>query len=195
MRIQVVTIFPELFETFLTTSLLGRAIVERSLEVTVHDLRAFAEDGHSTVDDEPYGGGGGMVMKVEPWLRAVRELGRDSKPHRILLSPQGARFTDGKAQELARRDHMILLCGRYEGIDERVRHTVVDEELSIGDYVLSGGELPAMVVIHRSAIIRINQAEVPQLGSLIDVRNSGYGQFQHCLRQGVEHPILGDFLA
>jgi len=147
MRIQVVTIFPELFEPFLTTSLLGRAIVERSLEVTVHDLRIFAEDRHSTVDDEPYGGGGGMVMKVEPWLRAVRELGRDSNPHRILLSPQGVRLTDGKAQELARQDHLILLCGRYEGIDERVRHTVVDEELSIGDYVLSGGELPAMVLI------------------------------------------------
>jgi tRNA (guanine37-N1)-methyltransferase len=99
------------------------------------------------VDDEPYGGGGGMVMIAPPWVRAVRELSTGRSPHRLLLSPQGRRLDDARVQELAAREELLLLCGRYEGIDERVRQLVVDEEVSIGDYVLSGGELPAMVLI------------------------------------------------
>ncbi len=147
MRIAVVTIFPRLFDEFLATSLVGKAVEEGALEVEVHDLRNFTEDRHRTVDDEPYGGGGGMVMKAPPWIAAVRELTRDRQSRRILLSPQGATLTDRKLQELASCRELILMCGRYEGIDERVRKLVVDEELSIGDYVLSGGEIPAMVVI------------------------------------------------
>lgn len=147
MRIQVVTIFPELFEPFLSTSLVGRAVERGLLRVEVHDLRDFTEDRHRSVDDEPYGGGGGMVMTAPPWIRAVRELSGEGRPWRVLLSPQGRRLDDARVRELAGRDELILLCGRYEGIDERVRRTVVDEELSVGDYVLSGGELPAMVVI------------------------------------------------
>jgi tRNA (guanine37-N1)-methyltransferase len=175
MRIQVLTIFPELFGPFLATSLMGRAIAGGLLAVTVRDLRDFAEDRHRSVDDEPYGGGGGMVMMAPPWIRAVRALTAagpvsapgpvsaagaavpvgpaapvgtaDSRPWRVLLSPQGVRLDDAKVRELAARGSLLLLCGRYEGIDERVRQTVVDEEVSIGDYVLSGGELPAMVLI------------------------------------------------
>ena len=147
MRIQVLTIFPELFAPFLSTSLVGRAIEKGILEVGVHDLRGWTEDRHRSVDDEPYGGGGGMVMTAPPWLRAVRGLAGDRHPWRVLMSPQGARLDDAKVRELAGRGDLILLCGRYEGIDERVRETVVDEEVSIGDYVLSGGELPAMVLI------------------------------------------------
>jgi len=168
MRIQVLTIFPELFSPFLATSLVGRAIARGLLAVEVHDLRDFAEDRHRSVDDEPYGGGGGMVMMAPPWIRAVRALTAEAAagegaasaegsegdarragrlPWRVLLSPQGARLDDAKVRELAAREDLILLCGRYEGIDERVRQTVVDEEISIGDYVLSGGELPAMVLI------------------------------------------------
>jgi tRNA (guanine37-N1)-methyltransferase len=147
MRVQVLTIFPELFEPFLSTSLVGRAIEKGLLEVRVHDLRAFTEDRHRSVDDEPYGGGGGMVMTAPPWIRAVRAVSGEGEPWRVLLSPQGARLDEAKVQELAARDDLVLLCGRYEGIDERVRLTVVDEEVSIGDYVLSGGELPAMVLI------------------------------------------------
>jgi tRNA (guanine37-N1)-methyltransferase len=165
-RIQVLTIFPELFGPFLATSLVGRAIERRLLSVEVRDLRDFSEDRHRSVDDEPYGGGGGMVMTAPPWLRAVRAVsaagtvGAESvesvekalppaepPPWRVLLSPQGARLDDAKVRELAGRGSLILLCGRYEGIDERVRLAVVDEEVSIGDYVLSGGELPAMVLI------------------------------------------------
>ncbi|MBW8877036.1 MAG: tRNA (guanosine(37)-N1)-methyltransferase TrmD [Acidobacteria bacterium] len=154
MRVQVLTIFPELFAPFLATSLVGRAIEKGLLEVRVHDLRSFTEDRHRSVDDEPYGGGGGMVMTAPPWIRAVRALSGESgegegeeRPWRVLLSPQGARLDEAKVRELGEKRDLILLCGRYEGIDERVRLTVVDEEVSIGDYVLSGGELPAMVLI------------------------------------------------
>ena len=155
MRVQVLTIFPELFAPFLATSLVGKAIEKGLLEVRVHDLREFTEDRHRSVDDEPYGGGGGMVMTAPPWIRAVRAVGGDAaegrQPWRVLLSPQGSRLDDAKvrqlADRLADRSDLVLMCGRYEGIDERVRLTVVDEEISIGDYVLSGGELPAMVLI------------------------------------------------
>lgn len=147
MQIQVLTIFPELFEPFLSTSLVGRARSAGRLEVAVFDLRDWALDRHRTVDDEPYGGGAGMVMTAPPWIRAVRALDPEHRALRILLSPQGARLDDSKVRQLARQPRLLLLCGRYEGLDERVRLTVVDEELSIGDYVLSGGELPAMVLI------------------------------------------------
>ncbi|MGE5234083.1 MAG: tRNA (guanosine(37)-N1)-methyltransferase TrmD [Acidobacteriota bacterium] len=147
MRIAVITIFPELFGEFLRSSLVGRAIEKGLLQVDVHDLRDFTSDRHRSVDDEPYGGGGGMVMMAPPWLRAVREVGEGWKAWRVLLSPQGARLTDAKVRELGERPGLLLLCGRYEGIDERVIASQVDEEVSIGDYVLSGGELPAMVLI------------------------------------------------
>jgi tRNA (guanine37-N1)-methyltransferase len=150
MRVRVLTIFPELFEPFLSASLIGRAREKGLLDVRVFDLRGYTEDRHRSVDDEPYGGGGGMVMTAPPWIRAVRAVAEGGTPWRVLLSPQGARLDEAKVRELAARaggEGLVLLCGRYEGIDERVRETVVDEEVSIGDYVLSGGELPAMVLI------------------------------------------------
>lgn len=147
MRIQVLTIFPELLAPFLETSLIGRARERGLMEIEVHDLRTYTDDRHRSVDDEPYGGGGGMVMTAQPWLAAVRTLSEATRPRRILLSPQGRRLDEERVRELAEEDDLLLLCGRYEAIDERVTQQVVDEELSIGDYVLSGGELPAMVVI------------------------------------------------
>ena len=147
MRIAVVTIFPEIFGPFVSTSLLGRAVEGGMLDLEIHDLRRFADDRHQSVDDEPYGGGAGMVMMAPPWIRAVGEIGADWSPHRVLLSPQGTRLTDAKVRDLADREGLLLLCGRYEGVDERVREAVVDEEVSIGDYVLSGGEIAAMVLI------------------------------------------------
>lgn len=148
MRIDVITIFPAVFREFLGASLIGRAIAAGLLEVHVHDLRDYTEDPHRSVDDEPYGGGGGMVMTAPPWLQAVRAVAGDGpRPHRILLSPQGERLDDARVLGLAGEERLVLLCGRYEAIDERVRMLVVDSELSIGDYVLSGGEVPAMTVI------------------------------------------------
>ena len=147
MRIDVITIFPELFEPFLRTSLVGRAVADGLLEIAVHDLRDYTADPHRSVDDEPYGGGGGMVMLAAPWIAAVGAISARAEPWRILLSPQGRTLTDALVRELAARPHLLFLCGRYEGIDERVAQTVVDEEISIGDYVLAGGELAAMVVV------------------------------------------------
>ncbi len=148
MRIDVITILPAVFREFLGASLIGRAIAAGLLEVHVHDLRDYAEDPHRSVDDEPYGGGGGMVMTAPPWLRAVRAVSGDGpRPRRILLSPQGERLDDARVRGLAGEERLVLLCGRYEAIDERVRMLVVDSELSVGDYVLSGGEAPAMTVI------------------------------------------------
>ncbi len=145
MHVSVVSIFPELFSSFVSTSLVGAGVERGLLSVAVEDLRRFTDDRHRSVDDEPYGGGGGMVMMAEPWLRAIDELAATGA-WTVLLSPQGGRLTDAKVRELADRKRLLLLCGRYEGVDERVLSRV-DEEISIGDFVLSGGEVPAMVLI------------------------------------------------
>ncbi|MGH2754283.1 MAG: tRNA (guanosine(37)-N1)-methyltransferase TrmD [Actinomycetota bacterium] len=146
MHIDVITLFPELFEPHLSTSLLGKAVAGAKLSVRLHDLRPFGLGRHRSVDDEPYGGGPGMVMRPEPIFAAVEQVRRDDS-RVILLSPRGQRFDHGTARRLADEDHLVLICGRYEGVDERVGLALVDEELSIGDYVLAGGELPALVVI------------------------------------------------
>ena len=147
MRISVLTIFPDLFSGFLRSGVFGRAVGAGILDIRVYDLRDYTDDPHRSVDDEPYGGGGGMVMTAPPWIRAVGEIGSETSAWRILLSPQGRRLDADKVCRLAEREHLLLLCGRYEGIDERVLETVVDEEISIGDYVLSGGETAAMVLM------------------------------------------------
>ena len=146
MRIDVFTIFPEILEGPLRASLLGKAIDAGVVDVRVHDLRTFATDKHRQVDDEAYGGGPGMVMKPEPVFAAVRSLG-DDRGRVILLSPAGRRLDQDLVGELASERHLVLIAGRYEGVDERVVEGLPAQEVSIGDYVLSGGELPALVVI------------------------------------------------
>ena len=151
MRIDVITIFPGLIEPFRTTSLLGAACRDGIVELVVHDLREFTKDRHRTVDDTRYGGGPGMVMRPEPLIEAIEALagpkGETRNARVLLLSPQGRRLDQNWAQELAREEHLVLVCGRYEGVDQRVIEIAVDEEVSIGDYVLAGGELPALVLI------------------------------------------------
>ncbi len=148
MRIDVLTLFPEFFGAPLEASLLGKALERGLMTVEVTDIRDATTDRHRTVDDEPYGGGAGMVMKCEPIFAAVENLrGRNSLEHVILLSPRGRPLNQDKLRELAAVDDMVLLCARYEGVDERVSQGLVTDEISIGDYVLSGGELPALVLI------------------------------------------------
>jgi len=159
MRIDVITIFPGLFEPFRQTSLLGAACREGRVELNVHDLRRWTADRHRTVDDAPYGGGPGMVMKPEPLVAAIEELAgpKGGEAERgawvVLLTPQGRRFDQAHAEDLAGREQLVLVCGRYEGVDQRVIDLAVDEEISIGDYVLAGGELPALAVIE--AVVRL----------------------------------------
>ncbi len=153
MKFDIVTIFPRMVGALLSEGLIARAVERGILDVAVHDLRAFALDRRRSVDDVPYGGGPGMVMKPEPFVRAVEHLRRQrGAPDAIvLMSPQGAPLTHAEAVRLSGLDHVVLLCGRYEGVDERVREHVATEELSIGDYVVSGGELPALVVVEAVA--------------------------------------------
>jgi tRNA (guanine37-N1)-methyltransferase len=150
MRIDVLTIFPGIFETPLRESLLGRAIANGLLEVRVHDIRDHATDRHRQVDDYSFGGGPGMVMKPEPVFAAVEALGEGPK-RVVLLSPAGRRLDQPLVRELANEPWLVLICGRYEGVDERVAQGLPAEEVSIGDYVLSGGEVPALVVLEAVA--------------------------------------------
>jgi tRNA (guanine37-N1)-methyltransferase len=149
MKFDIVTIFPRMFDQPLAEGVVARGVEAGVIDLKVHDLRDFTTDRHRVVDDVPYGGGPGMVMKPEPFfaaLAAIRE--RRGAPNAVaLLTPAGTRFTQDGARRLASIDHVVFLCGRYEGIDERVREALATEEISIGDYVLSGGEVPALAVI------------------------------------------------
>ncbi len=150
-RIDVVTIFPELFEPFLRVSIVGHARERGLVELGVHDLRDFTRDRHRSVDDAPYGGGPGMVMRPEPLVAAIESLAGPKGPERearvVLMSPQGRRLDQASLEALAGLTHLVLVCGRYEGVDQRAIELAVDDEISVGDYVLSGGEVPAMAVI------------------------------------------------
>jgi tRNA (guanine37-N1)-methyltransferase len=150
-RVDVLTIFPGIFPGPLGVGVVGRALESGTLELRAHDLRDHTDDRHRQVDDIPFGGGPGMVLKPEPLVRAVRALrAADPAVRAILLSPQGPRLTQEVVRELASEDHLLLVCGRYQGVDERAREEI-GEELSVGDYVLSGGEVAAMVVVEAVA--------------------------------------------
>ena len=147
LRFDVVTLFPEVFEPVFRAGVVGRAIGRGLVELHAHDLREHTHDRHRQVDDVPYGGGPGMVLKPEPLFEAIEAIRAQNQGPVILLEPWGERFTQEVARELASEPGLVIVCGRYEGIDDRVRESLADREISIGDYVLSGGEVPAMVVI------------------------------------------------
>ncbi|HKD82285.1 MAG TPA: tRNA (guanosine(37)-N1)-methyltransferase TrmD [Candidatus Angelobacter sp.] len=189
MKFEIVTIFPDFFRGPLDYGIVRRAREAGLIEILVHDLRAFTTDRHKTVDDRPFGGGEGMVLKPEPLFACAESLGLASQENRragaaketvLLLSPQGRMFTQGVAEELARLERIVLICGRYEGVDERVAEGLADREVSIGDYVLSGGELGAAVII--DTITRL----VP--GALGNEASAWQESFSATLKAGVNGP-------
>jgi tRNA (guanine37-N1)-methyltransferase len=182
MRIDVFTLFPQVFQPYLETSILHRAIVRELVLINLHNIRDWTTDRHHVTDDEPYGGGGGMVMKPEPIFAAVEGvLGEESDCPVILLTPQGRLFNQSIAYELSEEPKLAFLSGRYEGIDERVRQYLVTDEISIGDYVLTGGELPSLVLI--DTIIRLLPGVLGDPdGALDDSHASGLLEYPHYTR-------------
>lgn len=200
-EIFVVTLFPELFEPYLSTSIVGRAVESGAVRVALHQLRAFGLGKHQSVDDTPYGGGSGMVMRVEPIALCLESIDREQaergapRPHRILLTPQGRPFRQARAMELSELPSVALVCGRYEGFDERVR-SLVDEEISLGDFVMTGGEVAAMAII--DACVRLLpgvlgndqsaacESHDPRLGGLLE-----YPQYTRPVEfRGMEVPAV-----
>ena len=147
MKFDIVTIFPDIFGSYFNESILKRAQKEKLIEIKIHNLRDFTKNIRKTVDDTPYGGGAGMVLKVEPIFDCLKSIKKSEKTRTILFSAKGKRLTQMDVQRLSQYENLIMICGRYEGVDERVAQNLVDEEISIGDYVLTGGELPAMIMI------------------------------------------------
>jgi len=190
MHFDIFTLFPEMFSGPFDASIIRRAREAGRVTIALHDIRDYATDRHHVTDDTPYGGGGGMVMKPEPIWNAVEAIlgfdpaGRSDVPPIILLTPQGRQFTQAVARELAAHERLLLLCGRYEGIDERVRQYLASNEISIGDYVLSGGEIPAMVVV--DALVRLLPGVLGDPGATLDDSHaSGLLEYPHYTRPPV----------
>ncbi|MFA5134834.1 MAG: tRNA (guanosine(37)-N1)-methyltransferase TrmD [Patescibacteria group bacterium] len=182
LQIEILTIFPGIFNSYFTESILKRAQKKKVVKITIHDFRRFATDKHTTVDDRPYGGGPGMVLKVEPIYRCLRSIPKKKKSRVILLTPKGKTFSQKKAQTLATYNQLILIAGHYEGFDERIRK-YADEELSIGNYVLTGGEAAAIVVV--DAITRLLPGALGDDLSPMDEtfsKNPRYVEYPHYTR-------------
>lgn len=188
MRIDVLTLFPEMFEGVFSSSILGKAHDKGIVALNTVNFREYSNNKHNTVDDYPYGGGGGMVLKPEPIFAAVENLPIHQedgqapvKPRVILMCPQGETFTQKKAEELSNEQHLVFICGHYEGYDERIRQYLVTDELSIGDYVLTGGELPAMVVI--DSVVRLLPGVLGnEMSAVTDSFSTGLLEYPHYTR-------------
>lgn len=183
MKIDVLSLFPEMFEGVLGSSMLKKAAEKDAVTYRVTNFRDYADNKHSTVDDYPYGGGAGMVLKAQPIFDAVEAIKGDGdlKPRVVLLCPQGERYTQNKAEELAKEEHLIFICGHYEGYDERIREHVVTDEISIGDYILTGGELGAMVII--DSVVRLLPGVLGNADSpVLDSYSSGLLEHPHYTR-------------
>ncbi len=186
MQFEVFTLLPEVFPPYLESSILQRAQQRGLIDVRVHNIRDYAHDRHHTTDDVPYGGGGGMVMKPEPVIEAVESVlglqpGRGSTCPIILLTPQGRVFNQSIASELARHERIALICGRYEGVDERIRRQIVTDEISVGDFVLTGGELPALLLV--DAVSRLLPGVLGDPGGATDDSHaSGLLEYPHYTR-------------
>ncbi|MCM3722218.1 MULTISPECIES: tRNA (guanosine(37)-N1)-methyltransferase TrmD [Solibacillus] len=181
MKIHVLSLFPDMFTGVFGSSILKKAQEKGAVELAVTDIRDYSENKHKQVDDYPYGGGAGMVLKPEPMFNAVEAITEGRKPRVILMCPQGERFTQKKAEELSKEEDLVFLCGHYEGYDERIREYLVTDEISIGDFVLTGGELPAMTVI--DAVVRLLPGVLGQEDSHIqDSFSTGLLEHPHYTR-------------
>jgi len=172
MRFQVLTIFPKIFDSYIRESIIKRAINNKKISIKVHDIRSHTKDKHHKVDDKPFGGGPGMVLQFDPIRRALEKArGKGGKKQRVILfSTRGKKFDEKEIKRLLKYDELIFICGRYEGVDERVAISLADEELSLGDYVLSGGELPALVVME--AVSRFIPGVLGKQESLESIKGS-----------------------
>lgn len=164
MKIDILTIFPKMFESPFSESIVKRAQGKGRVEINIHNLRRWTKDKYQSVDDKPFGGGAGMIMKIEPIYKALEEIDSGHKAYRMLLTAKGARIMQEKVRELSGKKHLILICGHYEGIDHRVHEHLVDECISIGDFVLTGGEIPAMAII--DAVVRLIPGVLGNVDSL-----------------------------
>ncbi len=183
MKIDVLTLFPEMFTGVFGSSILGKAADKGIVELNAINFRNYSTSKHGTVDDTPYGGGGGMVLKPDPIFAAVEDLTSKQavKPRIILMCPQGETFTQKKAEELSQEQHLIFICGHYEGYDERIREHLVTDELSIGDYVLTGGELPAMTVV--DSVVRLLPGVLGnEMSAVTDSFSTGLLEYPHYTR-------------
>lgn len=184
MKIDIVTAFPDLVRSPLEESMIKRAQEKGLVKIGIHDLRDFATDKHRQVDDYPYGGGSGMILKPEPIFRCVEALlseNKSAEPKIILMTPQGTKFSQQKARELSQYHHLIFICGHYKGVDERVRENLITDEISIGDYILTGGELPALVVI--DAVVRLVPGVLSNFESAVtDSFENGLLDYPHYTR-------------
>jgi tRNA (guanine37-N1)-methyltransferase len=186
MRIDVLTLFPDMFDGVFGASILGKARDKGIVSLNAVNFRDYANNKHNTVDDYPYGGGGGMVLKPEPLFAAVEDLAPEGikSPRVILMCPQGETYTQSKAEELSKEEHLVFVCGHYEGYDERIREHLVTDEISIGDYVLTGGELPAMSVI--DSVVRLLPGVLGNENSAVtDSFSTGLLEYPHYTRPAV----------
>jgi len=183
-RFDIISIFPNIFDSYFKESIIQRAQQKRLIKVKVHNLRKWTKDRHRTVDDRPFGGGMGMVLKVEPIFKAVSSL-KKRKTKVILFTPRGKKFNQKMAYRLSKLNHLILICGRYEGVDERVAKYIADEEISIGDYDLMGGELPAMVVIETISRLIPGVIGKPQLLKERITKEKGFIEYPQYTRPEV----------
>jgi len=193
-KFDIITIFPEIFNSYFSESLVLRALKKKLIKVNIHNLRDWTFDKHKIVDDRPFGGGFGMVMKIEPIFKVVKALQRKKKKQKtkiVLFTPRGKKFNQKIAYQFSKLDQLILICGRYEGVDERVAKKIADVELSIGDYDLMGGELPAMVVIETVARLIPGVLGKPKLLKERITKEKGFIEYPQYTRPEVFSPKRG----
>jgi len=191
LSVDIITIFPEIFDSYLNESILKRAIKNKLIKVKVHNLRKWTKDKHKKTDDRPFGGGLGMVMKVDPIYRAVSELKKKSRSKKtkvVLFTPRGEKFNQVTATKYSKLNHLILICGRYEGVDERVAKYIADEEVSMGDYVLMGGELPAMIVLETTARLIPEVVGKPEFLKERKTKEKGFIEYPQYTRPEIFSP-------